>query len=92
MVLRFLQKMSASRLIILLCYDEFARKKYWIYLQISCTITGKAPVSLQCNLSGKRQKLVAQGYPQSRDAFNICQESVIKLQSDDKAEKSQACF
>ncbi|ORM67684.1 hypothetical protein HA51_17920 [Pantoea rwandensis] len=92
MVLRFLRKKSTGRLLILLCYSEFARKKYWIYLQISCTMAVKVTVSLQCNLSGKRRNAVAQGYPQSQDAFNICQETVIKLQSDDKTEKSQACF
>ncbi|ERH63332.1 hypothetical protein N172_06215 [Pantoea dispersa EGD-AAK13] len=30
MVLRFLLKKSAGRLVILLCYGDFARKKYWI--------------------------------------------------------------
>jgi len=35
MMLAFLLKKKAGRLIILLCYSNFARKKYWIYLQIN---------------------------------------------------------
>jgi len=38
MISEFLLKKRAGRLIILLCYGDFARKKHWIYLQINATM------------------------------------------------------